>query len=41
MMAAHAHMIRSSRLAAEILREHGVHAATDVTGLVCSAICSK
>jgi selenide,water dikinase len=32
MMAAHAHMIRSSRLAAEILREHGVHAATDVTG---------
>jgi selenide, water dikinase len=31
-MAAHAHMIRSSRLAAEILREHGVHAATDVTG---------
>jgi selenide, water dikinase len=32
MMAAHAQMIRSSRRAAEILREHGAHAATDVTG---------
>ena len=31
-MAAYAHMIASSRRAAEILREHGVHAATDVTG---------
>ena len=32
MMAAHAQMIGSSRRAAEILREHGAHAATDVTG---------
>jgi selenide,water dikinase len=31
-MAAIAHMIRSSSRAAEILRWHGVHAATDVTG---------
>jgi selenide, water dikinase len=31
-MAAIAHMVRSSRRAAEILRRHGVHAATDVTG---------
>jgi selenide,water dikinase len=31
-MAAHAHMIQSSRRAASILREHAVHAATDVTG---------
>jgi len=32
MMAAHVQMIGSSRRAAEILREHGAHAATDVTG---------
>jgi selenide, water dikinase len=31
-MAAIAHMIQSNRRAAEILRRHGVHAATDVTG---------
>ncbi len=31
-MAAIAHMVRSNRRAAEILRQHGVHAATDVTG---------
>jgi selenide,water dikinase len=31
-MATYAHMIGSNRRAAEILREHGVHAATDVTG---------
>ena len=31
-MAAYAHMIQSSRRAAEVFREHGVHAATDVTG---------
>jgi selenide,water dikinase len=31
-MAAIAHMIQSNRHAAEILRGHGVHAATDVTG---------
>jgi selenide,water dikinase len=31
-MAAYAHMIQSNRRAAEVLREHGVHAATDVTG---------
>jgi selenide, water dikinase len=31
-MAAFAHMIQSNRRAAEILRGHGVHAATDVTG---------
>ena len=31
-MAAYAHMIASSRRAAEILREHAAHAATDVTG---------
>jgi selenide, water dikinase len=31
-MAAYAHMIQSSRRAADILREHGVQAATDVTG---------
>jgi selenide, water dikinase len=31
-MAAIAHMIQSNRQAAEILRGHGVHAATDVTG---------
>ena len=30
--AALVHMVQSSRHAAEILREHGVHAATDVTG---------
>ncbi|MFL4984626.1 MAG: selenide, water dikinase SelD [Xanthobacteraceae bacterium] len=31
-MAAIAHMIQSSRRAAEILHQHGAHAATDVTG---------
>src|SRR5438067_7493918 len=31
-MAAIAHMIQSSRHAAEILHQHGAHAATDVTG---------
>lgn len=31
-MAAIAQMTRSNRVAAEILREHGAHAATDVTG---------
>ena len=31
-MAAIAHMIHSSRRAADVLRRHGVHAATDVTG---------
>src|SRR5262249_56151907 len=31
-MAAIAHMVQSNRKAAEILRRHGVHAATDVTG---------
>jgi selenide, water dikinase len=31
-MAAIAHMIHSNRTAADILRRHGVHAATDVTG---------
>jgi selenide,water dikinase len=31
-MAAIAHMVQSNRRAAEILRRHGVHAATDVTG---------
>src|SRR4029450_1829314 len=31
-MAAIAHMGQSNRKAAEILRRHGVHAATDVTG---------
>jgi selenide,water dikinase len=31
-MAAIAHMIHSNRQAADILRRHGVHAATDVTG---------
>src|SRR5919204_45304 len=31
-MAAIAHMIASNRKAADILRRHGVHAATDVTG---------
>src|SRR5436190_6419707 len=31
-MAAYAHMTQSNRRAAEILLEHGVHAATDVTG---------
>jgi selenide,water dikinase len=31
-MAAYAHMLQSNRRAAEILREHGAHAATDVTG---------
>jgi len=31
-MAAIAHMVQSNRQAAEILRRHGVHAATDVTG---------
>jgi selenide, water dikinase len=30
--AAIAHMVASNRLAADILRRHGVHAATDVTG---------
>jgi selenide,water dikinase len=32
LMAAVAHMIRSNRVAAEILGRHGVHGATDVTG---------
>ena len=31
-MAAIAHMVHSNRMAADILRRHGVHAATDVTG---------
>jgi selenide,water dikinase len=31
-MASYAHMIQSNRRAAEILRAHGAHAATDVTG---------
>jgi selenide, water dikinase len=31
-MAAIAHMVHSNRVAADILRRHGVHAATDVTG---------
>src|SRR5215218_8993932 len=31
-MAAIAHMVQSSRRAAEILHQHGAHAATDVTG---------
>ena len=31
-MAALAHMTKSNRVAADILRAHGVHAATDVTG---------
>jgi selenide, water dikinase len=31
-MGAIAHMVQSNRKAAEILRRHGVHAATDVTG---------
>jgi selenide,water dikinase len=31
-MASIAHMVQSNRKAAEILRRHGVHAATDVTG---------
>jgi selenide,water dikinase len=32
LMAAYAHMLQSNRRGAEIVREHGAHAATDVTG---------